>query len=1119
MAQIVGDFTEFVKQIIIDENISQGPQGDVGATGPEGPQGIAGVQGNTGDKGDSVTVTDIQSNPDYSITLTFSDGTVFTSDPIRGAKGEQGDTGLQGTTGPQGNDGVDGDNLTVTSVTNNNDNTITIVFSDGTSHNTGVIKGDRGDQGEDGPRGIQGIQGIQGIEGQKGEKGDQGQSVHHVTAVGTTDPEGDFQTPGETDTYVMYGDADETINIGGFEVRNGDDAYSYVTKYGYTGTAQEFGEALTNFADLVNTGVVSSFNGRDGNVALTNSDITDAVGVDLSGVEAGATADQTAGEIAALYESIIGTEKYTTVDKAKVGHIAVTQHVDLDLLEISAASNNAHTLRVDNPHSVTKAQVGLDQVDNTSDVNKPISNATQTALNSKADNATTLAGYGITDADTSAEVDAKIAGLVDAAPSTLDTLNELATALGDDPNFAATTAAQIGTKQDQLVNQVSIKSINGDTLLGSGDLTIAAGSGGYAAALYFSDVVSTVEGSYKTLSYTPDVAETTVAAVVIGGGGEQLMETYLFSLPIRTTVIDAGKWTANFYGSVDNDNGDTRLRYEGFMKEDGTGVETTLFTSTSPELTTAVGHIEFEVTEPVKVVSATARYGIRVYASTTSNSNKTVSYVVGDGNASNTNTPLATRHDQLRARDAVDQHPISAITGLQAALDGKVLKTGDTITGDLVIQDAELILKNVGTINDLNMVADGSYNRIYRQTFRDSAVLNLDFIQSSRGTELLPVALLQNDIVYEQRSMARNGTGFTTNAKFKAVVDDTPTATETPVGYEFEVADNLGVKRQVKFKSNGNVGIGTNNPESKLHINLFDGYINTEAKIKADAEFKVHQDGFNTSDSYRSILSLDTSISEGFNAGFESYFNIKSGSSHQDGFNYTEGYNSEINSQSDIDVSVNGNTIATFDKDSKLLVNTTGLPNATADHKLQVNGIPMHGLIWKDLIAEFIPARGGAINEPAWSDIGNGIVMSSWTSGEELPVAYHVNHDYALGTDAYPHIHFMCADAQSAGAQVTWRFSYVVARGHSQGGSLTAATTDIDMTYTYTGSEVPGEHIVLECSDIQAFDLLEPDTVVLAQVTLLSENVAGAIYGIQADLHYQANVEGTISKSPDFTVA
>lgn len=46
-------------------------------------------------------------------------------------------------------------------------------------------------------------------------------------------------------------------------------------------------------------------------------------------------------------------------------------------------------------------------------------------------------------------VDTKIAALVDSAPSTLDTLNELAAALGDDPNFATTVATNIGKKADK----------------------------------------------------------------------------------------------------------------------------------------------------------------------------------------------------------------------------------------------------------------------------------------------------------------------------------------------------------------------------------------------------------------------------------------------------------------------------------------------------------------------------------------------------------------------------------------------------------------------------------------------------------------------------------------------
>jgi len=42
-----------------------------------------------------------------------------------------------------------------------------------------------------------------------------------------------------------------------------------------------------------------------------------------------------------------------------------------------------HINDINNPHSVTAAQLNLDNVDNTSDLNKPISTATQNALDTK----------------------------------------------------------------------------------------------------------------------------------------------------------------------------------------------------------------------------------------------------------------------------------------------------------------------------------------------------------------------------------------------------------------------------------------------------------------------------------------------------------------------------------------------------------------------------------------------------------------------------------------------------------------------------------------------------------------------------------------------------------------
>ena len=87
-------------------------------------------------------------------------------------------------------------------------------------------------------------------------------------------------------------------------------------------------------------------------------------------------------------------------------------------------------------------------------------------VSGKADKATTLSGYGITDAYTKTQVDKKVSDLVNSAPETLDTLNELANALGNDPNFATTVATQIGTKANDsdVVHKSGNETINGTKL-------------------------------------------------------------------------------------------------------------------------------------------------------------------------------------------------------------------------------------------------------------------------------------------------------------------------------------------------------------------------------------------------------------------------------------------------------------------------------------------------------------------------------------------------------------------------------------------------------------------------------------------------------------------------------
>ena len=68
---------------------------------------------------------------------------------------------------------------------------------------------------------------------------------------------------------------------------------------------------------------------------------------------------------------------------------------------ISAVQSNltAHKQNTENPHAVTKSQVGLDKVDNTSDEDKPISKLQQAALNEKINTKDIVDDLISTDAD------------------------------------------------------------------------------------------------------------------------------------------------------------------------------------------------------------------------------------------------------------------------------------------------------------------------------------------------------------------------------------------------------------------------------------------------------------------------------------------------------------------------------------------------------------------------------------------------------------------------------------------------------------------------------------------------------------------------------------------------
>ena len=241
--------------------------------------------------------------------------------------------------------------------------------------------------------------------------------------------------------------------------------------------------ALLTEASTRNSAISSAVSGH-------SSDTTDIHGI----ADTSALATKTYADSAVSTHNGVSTNVHGISNTANLVTLAGTQTL----------TNKTIT----SPSGLVKGDVGLGNVDNTSDTNKPVSTATQTALNLKANAAsptftgtvttplstagyvktnssgvlsssaaiaqaditnlttdlaakaplaspaltgtptapTASAGTNTTQIATTAFVSTAVSNLVASAPAALDTLNELATALGNDASFSTTVTNSLAAK-------------------------------------------------------------------------------------------------------------------------------------------------------------------------------------------------------------------------------------------------------------------------------------------------------------------------------------------------------------------------------------------------------------------------------------------------------------------------------------------------------------------------------------------------------------------------------------------------------------------------------------------------------------------------------------------------
>ena len=203
--------------------------------------------------------------------------------------------------------------------------------------NAGPVKGDKGDEGA---QGIQGIQGPQGVKGDKGDKGD----------VGDTGPQGiqGIQGPvGPQGIPGIKGDTGDTGPQGVPGVKGDTGDQGIQGPQGIPGVKGDTGDT-----------------GPAGSGASTIAQITDATAL---GKQVLAAAD------AAALRTLADTSQFTAAEKTKLSEVE------------AGAQVNAVTSVAGKTGSITleKADVGLGNVDNTSDASKPVSTAQAAAIAAK----------------------------------------------------------------------------------------------------------------------------------------------------------------------------------------------------------------------------------------------------------------------------------------------------------------------------------------------------------------------------------------------------------------------------------------------------------------------------------------------------------------------------------------------------------------------------------------------------------------------------------------------------------------------------------------------------------------------------------------------------------------
>jgi len=232
---------------------------------------------------------------------------------------------------------------------------------------------------------------------------------------------------------------------------------------------------------LASTDTNTTYSVQDGELSQNN--FTTTLKDKLDGIEASATADQTDAEIRAAVEAATDSNVFTDADHSKLNAIEATADVT-DATNVAAAGA---VMESDSTTAAMSFVIDEDNMASDSATKVPTQQSVKAYTDSRETAITTAyQSYADTaEADARAYTDTEITALVDSSPAAMNTLNELAAALGDDANFSTTVTNSIATKLPLAGGTMSGNiAMGGNDITGGGDATFTNFNGTATYAKY-----------------------------------------------------------------------------------------------------------------------------------------------------------------------------------------------------------------------------------------------------------------------------------------------------------------------------------------------------------------------------------------------------------------------------------------------------------------------------------------------------------------------------------------------------------------------------------------------------------------------------------------------------------